>query len=433
MRIGVVGLGYVGSTTVGCMAELGHRIVGMDVDSSRTEALMAGAVPVTEPRLNDMVTTHAAQGRITAHTDLAAGVGESDCVFVCVGTPSGRGGSLDASTLRAVVLDIMRARLDQGRVVPILVRSTALPVFHREIMEQARDLLGDRQPLAYTVHPEFLREGTAVADFFAPPKIVFGTSDEEAWGPCQDLYPGIDAQLLHCGPLEAAMLKYADNCFHALKVTFANEIGLAGAEMGVDSREVMRMFCEDTKLNISDKYLRPGFAYGGSCLGKDLGALTAYCRREYVDVPMLAHVGKSNERQVDQLAERILSESPKSVGLFGLAFKANTDDLRDSALLKLAERLRGKGVKVLAYDPALDPEHLCALNLCYLRETTPHYEEMLTTDPQAMVQESDAVVLGRHFASLDLHGMPWREGQRLYDLDGTGRCPKGPEVIGLYW
>lgn len=433
MIIATIGLGYVGSTTLGCLAELGHEVIGVDVNRDRAEALAAGAVPVTEPGLNKLVSKHVEQGRIRATTDLTEALRTADCAFVCVGTPSTRGGMLDDSTLRAVVLDIVRARMELDRVVPVFVRSTALPVSHGRILDDITALLDDRQPAAYAVHPEFLREGTAVADFFAPPKIVFGTSDEAALGPCDALYPGINAPILHCGPKEASMLKYADNCFHALKVTFANEIGLSCASMGVDSREVMEMFCEDTKLNISSKYFRPGFAYGGSCLGKDLAALTAYCRREFVEMPMLANIRSSNEGQIDQLAERIMETNPTSVGLFGLAFKADTDDLRDSALVKLAERLRGKGLEVRAFDPGLDPEHLCAPSLCYLRDTVPQHESLLTTDPEAMVRECDAVVLGRHFPQVDLSAMPWRDGQPLYDLDGTGRLPDTPKVIGLYW
>lgn len=433
MIIATIGLGYVGSTTLGCMAELGHELIGVDVNKARAKALAAGAVPVTEPGLNKLVSKHVDSGRIRATTDLNEALAEADCAFVCVGTPSTRGGMLDDSVLRSVVLEIMRVRLSLDRVVPVLVRSTALPISHGETMKEAEKILDGRQPLAYTVHPEFLREGTAVDDFFNPPKIVFGTSDEAAWAPCPGLYPDIEAPQLRCGPKEASMLKYADNCFHALKVTFANEIGLSCAAMGVDSREVMRMFCEDRKLNISDKYFRPGFAYGGSCLGKDLAALTAYCRREFVEMPMLANIRDSNEGQIDQLAERIMEHNPSSVGLFGLAFKADTDDLRDSALVKLAERLRGKGVEVKAFDPGLDPEHLCAPSLCYLRDTVPQHESLLTTDPEAMVRNSDVVVLGRHFPQLDLNAMPWREDQPLYDLDGGGELPKAPQNVGLYW
>ncbi|MBA4356794.1 MAG: GDP-mannose dehydrogenase, partial [Desulfovibrio sp.] len=303
MKIAVFGLGYVGSTTMACLAEMGHELVGTDPNPGKVELINAGKSPMVEPGLPELLFKHRwSTGRIRATTSAQEAFEGAEACLLCVGTPPCADGFVDQRVLEIVALQIADLRLASGHMRPILVRSTALPVVHQDIIHKLEERLAGRQSPGYVVHPEFLREGNAIDDFFHPAKIVFGCTGDAGRSFCEGLYPGFDAPTVYTDPLTAAVAKYADNCFHAVKVTFANEIGSLCHGMGVDPRIVMDVFCLDTKLNISPVYLRPGFAYGGSCLGKDLSAMNTYGRRTGIKVPMLASVEDSNLNQIRVVA-----------------------------------------------------------------------------------------------------------------------------------
>jgi GDP-mannose 6-dehydrogenase len=434
MKISVFGLGYVGGTSLACLAELGHEVIGVDVNPDKVAMVNEGQSPVFEPGVSELLSKHRQAGAVRATADHAAAVAETEVCLVCVGTPSTIHGALDDRHLINVVTQIGEVRKSTGRVNGILVRSTALPAIHRHLMTLLRERIGGDQPLAYCVHPEFLRTGRAIYDFMNPAKIVFGCSDEVAAETCRQLYPGINATVTFTDPMTAAMVKYADNCFHAVKVTFANEIGMLCKAMRVDSRKVMELFCQDTKLNISSYYLRPGFAFGGSCLPKDVRAAMAWSRQNMVTLPMLDHVLTSNDIQISRLLGRILEDNVRSVGVFGLAFKEGTDDVRESPMVTLSEHLIGKGRKVVVYDPYLSIARMVGSNLSFALRALPHLASILVDDPAEVVKGSELVIISRNFKEINWTDLPWREEQLVLDVIGTGECTGiDAKVEGLYW
>lgn len=434
MKIAVFGLGYVGSTTLACLAELGHEVIGTDTNQSKVDLINAGQSPMVEPGLPVLLRGHRATGRIRATTDAREAFKDAEICLLCVGTPPAADGFVDQRVLEKVVQEIADLRLEADRSVPMLVRSTALPVVHQDLMEMLERRLAGRQDLNYVVHPEFLREGSAIEDFFNPAKIVFGCSGDWSKQSCQRLYPGIHAPVVFTDPLTAAVAKYADNCFHAVKVTFANEIGSLCKDMGIDSRIVMDVFCLDTKLNISPVYFKPGFAYGGSCLGKDLSAMNAYGRRAGIRTPMLGSVEESNRNQIRVVADKILATKTRSVGLFGLAFKERTDDLRDSPLVILGELLDKAGVEIGIYDPTICAVDYSGSHMVYALEHLPELKRMLSDDAPKVIRASETVVISRTFPEFAWRDLPWHAGQRIFDLNGRLDLEGVPAAVtGLYW
>lgn len=434
MKIAVFGLGYVGSTTMACLAEMGHEMIGTDPNQGKVDLINAGKSPMVEPGLPELLHKHRASGRIRATTDSSEAFDGVDACLLCVGTPPAADGFVDHTVLERVALQIADMRLASGRTVPMLVRSTALPIVHHDIIMQLERRLGGHQTPSYVVHPEFLREGSAIEDFFHPAKIVFGCTGEQGRSFCERLYPGFDAPMVFTDPLTAAVAKYADNCFHAVKVTFANEIGALCKRMGIDSRTVMDVFCLDTKLNISPVYLKPGFAYGGSCLGKDLSAMNTFGRRTGTRVPMLASVEESNLHQIRMVADRILATGTRSVGLFGLAFKERTDDLRDSPLVILGAMLDHAGVRIRIYDPAICAVAYSGSHMAFALQHLPDLHSMLSDDAPAVISASDTVVISRTFPEFAWRDLPWREGHAIMDLNGrVDLTGVNVPITGLYW
>ena len=432
MRIAVFGLGYVGATSMACLARLGHFVIGVDVSPEKVALVGSGQSPILEPEVPELLADGHARGLITAVTNGDEAVETADICLICVGTPSRPNGAVDARYLIEVIKSIAQARRRAGKIVPVFVRSTALPAVHEELMGLLKT--GADQPAAYCVHPEFLREGQAVADFFDPPKVIFGCSDKLAEDLCKDLYPGIAAPTVMTAPAVAAMVKYADNCFHAVKVTFGNEIGMIARTFGVDAREVMDIFCLDTKLNISAKYLKPGLPYGGSCLPKDLRSVVAWARQNSVSLPMLEHVSTSNELQIQHILAQILHTDRKRIGIVGLAFKDNTDDLRESPMVGLAEHLLGKGRDVRIFDENLSPEELIGGNRSFAMSSLPHLASMLVGSCADLVDQSDIVLVARNIKGAELAALPWRPEQVVFDLIGLeGAAQIRARVRGLYW
>jgi GDP-mannose 6-dehydrogenase len=401
MRVTIFGLGYVGSVTAAALARDGHEVVGVDVSAPKIEALSQGCSPVLEPGVDEIVAEAAAQGRLRATDDPAEGLRDSDISLICVGTPSRPDGSLDLQYVIQVAGQIgskLSLAADGHRVV---VRSTVLPGSTRgQVLPAIEQASGRSAGEGYDVctNPEFLREGTSLEDYDAPPRILVGEREPGGGAPVLDLYEGVAAPR-YAVPLEVAeAVKYTDNAFHALKVTFANEIGRVWEAAGADPLRVMEIVAQDTKLNISPVYLRPGFAFGGSCLPKDLRALTFAARDGSVSIPMLDNVIPSNEVQVRRAFEAVRGSGKRRVALLGLAFKAGTDDLRESPLLSLAKSLIGEGCELSIHDPAVMLARLHGSNREFLERELPHITRLLHEDVDSAVAEADLVIIG--------HGVP---------------------------
>jgi len=436
VRIAIFGLGYVGSVSAACLAKLGHRIVGVDVQPEKVARFGEGEAPVLEPGLDELLAEAHSRGALRATTDATEAVETTDLALICVGTPSTRSGGVDGAALLRVCRRIGEALTREPRgFYAVLVRSTSLPPVHaaarRELEEASGRVPGDG--VGYCVHPEFLREGEAVGDFFDPPKIVFGLSDRRTAALCEQLYPGLTARRFVTTPEVAAMIKYADNCFHAVKVTFANEMGLLCRELGVDSHRVAEVFVQDTKLNISPRYLRPGFAFGGSCLPKDLRAVLDAAREAALPLPMLGGTLESNRSQIDQLLARVLSPDRPRVGLVGLTFKEATDDVRESPMVQLVETLTGKGHPVRVYDASLSVARLVGGNRAFALRSIPHLAEILVPDLQQVIDDSDLLVVAHRLAPETWAAVELPRGLRVIDLVGVDALRDADGYEGLYW
>ncbi len=436
MKLSVFGLGYVGTVSCGCMAKLGHEVVGVDVVQEKVELINSGLSPLIEPGLEDLLDRAVKNGQLRATTDAAAAVRDSEAVMLCVGTPSTASGGVDATHLESVCQQIGAALADSDQdFVVVLTRSTSLPPVHRRLVEVLEQASGRKlgEGFGYVCHPEFLREGAAVDDFNNPPKIVYGASDERSESLCRELYPGIEAPTFFVSTDVAAMIKYADNCFHATKVAFGNEIGTLCQQMNVDSHAVMDVFCEDRKLNISPKYLRPGFAFGGSCLPKDLRAVLDYGRQAALPTPLLSGVQASNQELIRLLANRVIGPDRPAVGIVGLAFKEGTDDVRESPMVAIVEQLCGKGHSIRIYDEHLALQKLMGANRRFALSAIPHLEEMLSSNLQAVIDASDVLVVYHPLQPDTWSNVTVDPHMRVIDLARVAPLEKHPGYEGLHW
>lgn len=397
MRIAIFGLGYVGCVSAACLAKEGHQVIGVDVNPLKVEMINAGKSPIIETGVDQLIADAVADGRLHATTIPAEAVAKADVSFICVGTPSNENGSLDLQYVHHVAGEIGQALAQQDNYHVIAVRSTVLPgTVAKEVVPLLEQASGRKAGADFGVcsNPEFLRESSAVADFYQPAFTLIGQWDERSGEQVAAIYKNIDAPIIRTDVPTAEMLKYVSNTFHALKITFANEIGNFCKKVGVDSHEVMRIFCQDTKLNISPAYLKPGYAFGGSCLPKDLRALLHRARQEDLDLPVLQSVPRSNELQARLGVEAVLRTGKKRVGILGLSFKAGTDDLRESPLVSLAETLLGKGFDLKIYDRNVSLARLTGANKQYIEKVIPHISSLLCASLDEVVAESDVLVIG---------------------------------------
>jgi len=407
LKVAVFGLGYVGTVTAACLAASGHHVCGVDPESAKVAMIMDGRSPVVEPGLSELVAQAVAAGSLRATSDPFEAVDGADISIVCVGTPSSPYGSTDLGYLIRAVKEIGQALLASDRppesfhtvvirstVPPGTVESTVVPKLEAEL-----DLpLGSGFGVAMC--PEFLREGTSVADFFDPPFTVVGTGDPRVVETMNHLFGFLGRPVRHVPVATAEGLKYACNAFHAMKVSFANEIARLYRPLGVDARQVMELFCEDDRLNISPRYLRPGFAYGGSCLPKDLRSLLYLGRVNSVDLPLLSGTAASNEVTVRSVTDRIVQSGYRRVAVLGLSFKMQTDDLRESPNVDVAETLLGKGFDVRIFDPIIEPSRLVGANLHYVESRLPHLRKLLTDSPEQALGEADVAVVSSNSAAI---------------------------------
>lgn len=418
-RIAVFGLGYVGCVSAACFAERGHEVVGVDVSPDKVEMVASGRTPIVEERIGDVIAEVVASGRLRATTSAAEAVAATDVALVCVGTPSDFSGGISTQYLERVAEEIGEAiaALD-GRRYTVILRSTMLPGTCEErvvpLLERASGLTAGAD-FGVAVNPEFLREGSSVRDFYDPPKTVIGEIDAASGDAVAALYEGLPGPVYRVPIRVAEMTKYADNGFHALKVGFANEIGAVCRALGVDSHAVMDIFRSDTKLNISPAYLKPGYAFGGSCLPKDLRAILHAARHNDVDVPILANVLPSNERVVERAFRMVEAAGNRRVGLFGLSFKPGTDDLRESPLVELAERLVGRGYDILIYDGHVALSRLQGANRAYVAAHIPHLERLLGSSAEAVSAHGETLVVGASPPEV-LEALGRVEGKSIVDL-----------------
>jgi GDP-mannose 6-dehydrogenase len=397
MRVSVFGLGYVGCVTASCLARAGHSVVGVDVNDQKVDMINDARSPIVEPGLGDLLADVVGAGRLRATSSSREAVEASDVALVCVGTPSRSNGQLDASALITAAREIGAALAGRPRPFTLVVRSTVLPgTTERRVRPAVLDAAGEEagRALAIAVNPEFMREGSSLRDFAEPPLTLVGAADQPTAATLQELYQGVTAPFLHTSITTAEMTKYVANAFHALKVCFANEIGDACTALGADSQEVMDVFLRDHKLNVSEAYLRPGFAFGGSCLPKDVRALVWAAKNHDVNTPLLSSILPSNEGQIRSAIQSVLGTRKRRIGVVGLAFKSGTDDLRESPVVTLVEALIGKGCDVRVLDRNVRIARLMGANRRYIESEIPHIASLLCDDVEALVQHAEVLVIG---------------------------------------
>jgi GDP-mannose 6-dehydrogenase len=419
MTISVFGLGYVGCVSAACFAKEGHDVIGVDVSVPKVEMINDGVATIVEHGIAELVREGHDSGRLRATTSVAEAVAASSISLVCVGTPSRPNGSLDLSYVERVCAQIGEALRTKKTRHTVVIRSTVLPGSTHEVaapaLEKASGLIAGRH-FGIAMNPEFLREGSSIKDFYDPPFTVIGTEDEETAKQIATLYAGVNAPV-HVVPTRVAeMLKYACNCYHGLKVGFANEIGNVCKALGVDSHEVMRLFTQDTKLNISAAYLKPGFAFGGSCLPKDLRAITHKAKQLDLPAPILEATLESNERQVTRAFDMVMASGSKRVGVLGLAFKEGTDDLRESPMVALIERLLGKGLQVAVYDREVSRARLIGANKEYIEREIPHIWSLMHSTVADVLARSETIVIGNGSKEFTEVAGRLDDGQVVIDL-----------------
>lgn len=398
MKISIFGLGYVGLVNAVCLAQEGHDIIGVDVNPQKVRMVNAGTSPITEDQVEDILKAQVAQGRLMATDQVEDAVAQSDMSFICVGTPSTAHGTLDLSQVEHVCRQIGDVLKQYNKPHTVVIRSTMLPGSCQHMADLLADVSGLTlgQDLHLAFNPEFLREGTAVDDFYAPPYTVVGTAHPRAAATLEALYGFLATPLEQVGLAEAEMLKYACNAFHATKITFANEIGRVARELNVDGKQVMELLCQDRVLNISPAYMRPGFAYGGSCLPKDLRALVGRARLQNTHVPLLESLAWSNRLQIEHAYEIIaqaVQSKEDTIGFLGFSFKAGTDDLRESSMVDLVERFIGKGYRLLLYDQYVSLARLMGANKQYIQQEIPHLAELMAEDVAHVLRMSKVLVV----------------------------------------
>jgi GDP-mannose 6-dehydrogenase len=438
MRISVFGIGYVGVVSCGCLAELGHEVIGVDISAGKVAMLASGRSPIVEESIETLIAGAVQQGRLTATDDVAMAVASTDVSFISVGTPSAPDGSVALDAVDNVIQDIAAAVRTKSGPHTVVMRSTVppgtaedrvIPLLQRTCCRR----LGDG--LHYYSNPEFLREGSSVRDFRAPPFTLVGAVGDDHADILREIYAAIDAPF-HLAPIRVAeSVKHVSNVFHAIKLTFANEVGAVLAAHGVDAREALRLLCEDRVLNISPAYLRPGFAFGGSCLPKDVRSFLSLADRKNLAAPLLKNLLPANQAIIDRTFDAVVRHGRQPVALFGLAFKQGTDDLRESPFVMLAEKLLGKGFDLRIYDRFVQVATLIGSNRAYIDREIPHLERLMVVSPAAALSAAKIAVIG-HVAQEDRPVLlAALKNHVVIDLAGLAdlRAQPGITYEGLCW
>ena len=398
MNISVVGLGYVGAVCSACFANEGHNVIGMDIDEVKVDLINSGKAPIVEKDLEDYISRNVKAGRLKATTDLKEAIDNSDITIISVGTPSEANGNINLQYIKEAAKAIGEKLKEKDTFHIVSMRSTVLPGTGKNVVIPIIEEISGKKvgiDFGYVSNPEFLRESTAIWDFYNPPKTVVGTMDENSYKTFRELYSFLNAPYFEVEIEVAEMIKYADNSWHATKVTFANEIGMICKKLGIDSHKVMNVFCADTKLNISSYYMKPGFAFGGSCLPKDVRAITYKAKSVDANTPLLNSLMSSNEYQIKRIYNEFIKPlRSKKIAVLGISFKPNTDDLRESPILELTELLIGKGYKIKIYDPNVLKAKEEGANKALLENELWHINEKLVEDVKEAVENADIIVIG---------------------------------------
>jgi GDP-mannose 6-dehydrogenase len=437
VKISIFGLGYVGAVSAGCLASDGHEVIGVDPNQTKVDLINKGVTPIIEKDIGEMVAKTAAEGNLRATLDIREAVMFSDISLICVGTPSQLNGNLDLSYVRRVCEQIGEALKDKAGFHVVVARSTMLPGSMRNVVIPTLEhASGKKAGVDFGVcnNPEFLREGTAVYDYYNPPKTVIGETDLKAGDMLVKLYEKMDAPMIRTDVETAEMVKYTDNNWHALKVAFANEIGNICKAVGIDGHKVMDIFCQDTKLNLSPYYMKPGFAFGGSCLPKDVRALTYKGRSLDLDLPVLNAIMPSNQRQVEKGIEMIVSHGKRKVGFLGFAFKAGTDDLRESPLVDVVEALIGKGYELRLFDKNVNLAALTGANRDFILNHIPHISKLMVESMEDVLDFAEVIVIGNGATEFKLIFERLKPGQVVVDLVRISPMMSEPDLYdGICW
>jgi len=427
-----MGLGYVGTVSAGCLAKEGHEVIGVDTEQTKVDLVNRGRSPIIERDIGEIIAQQTASGRLSATTDVAAAIQHTDLSLICVGTPGLANGGIDLKFVKRVCEQIGAALRTHVGAPAIVVRSTMLPGSMREVVIPVLEAHSGKRAgseFGVCLNPEFLREGTAVRDYFNPPKTVIGELSPASGDLLVSLCEGMPGPLIRTDIETAEMVKYADNAWHALKVGFANEIGNVCKALEVDGHRVMDIFCQDTKLNLSPSYLKPGFAFGGSCLPKDLRALLYKAKTLDVSAPILGAILPSNEQQIERGVQAVIDAGHRKVGVLGLSFKAGTDDLRESPVVELSERLLGKGYDLRVYDGNVSLARLHGANRDYILHRIPHISRLMVASVDEVLEHAGTIVIGN--AAPEFRDVPkrLRGVQSIVDLV---RVSDARSVSGVY-
>ena len=438
MRISIFGMGYVGCVSGACFAEMGHKVLGVEPNPVKVDLINSGKSPIVEKDLDGLIAKVVQNGSFTATPDWMRAIQETDLALVCVGTPSRSNGSIDLQFVQRVCKQIGDGLARRNGRFTVVIRSTVMPgTMDTLVIPTLEKASGKKvgRDFGLCMHPEFLREGTSIHDFHNPPKTVIGEYDAESGQALAGLYQGIPGPVIRTNLRVAEMVKYADNCFHALKISFANEIGNICKQAAIDSHQVMDIFCQDTKLNLSPYYLKPGFAFGGSCLPKDLRAIVHEAKSQDLEVPLLGAILDSNNRQIQKLVDKLLSYKGRSLGFLGLSFKGGTDDLRSSPIVEVIETMLGKGFSIKICDRHVSLARLMGANKEYIEKEIPHLSKLMCGSARELVEQSDVIVISHKdetFApALDF----LKSGQVVLDLVRIADRNRwnGCEYYGICW
>jgi GDP-mannose 6-dehydrogenase len=438
MKLSVFGIGYVGCVSAACFAKAGHDVIGVDLNQTKVDIINSGKSPIVEAGIDELIAAMVATRRLRATTNSAEAIMNSDASLVCVGTPSNANGSLDLDHVKHVCEEIGAAIKTKAERHTVVIRSTMLPGTIESLVIPTLEASSGKKAgsdFGVCINPEFLREGSSLKDFYAPPFTLIGTDEEETANLVRELYVGIDAPLFVTALKTAEMVKYACNCFHALKVSFANEIGNICKAVGIDSHEVMNVFAQDTKLNLSPYYLTPGFAFGGSCLPKDLRAINYKAKQLDVEAPVLSSILPSNRLQIERAVNMVLATGKKRIGVLGFSFKAGTDDLRESPMVTLIETLIGKGLQLAIYDRDVSLARLFGANKQYIEREIPHISQLMRTSIDEVLNDADVLVIGNKAKEFRAIEGKVRKDQMLIDLVRLFEKPVGEEGLyqGICW
>lgn len=437
-KISIFGLGYVGAVSLACLARDGHSLIGVDIDLNKLELLRRGQAPIVETGIQELMRAVTDSGSVRVTDSVREAILATDLSFICVGTPASSNGNQDLGAITRIAEQIGAVLPEKSSRHVIVIRSTVKPGTIEEVIQPALERTSRMKAgrdFSVCFQPEFLREGTSIKDYDQPPMTVVGTDDPHAVSVLKSVFGHLPCEFVHTTVRTAEMLKYACNAFHAVKVTFANEIGRISQSMGVDPHEVMRLLCLDRQLNISPAYLRPGFAFGGSCLPKDLKALLYAAKIRDVELPMLASVLPSNGAHIEHAIEAILARGKRSIGMVGLSFKSGTDDLRESPFVIMAERFIGKGLQLCIYDPEVNVARLIGANRRFIEESIPHIASLMTTELEALIRNADVLVVAMKspevLAALEAHSRP--EQLLLDTVVLPNRCNFKAHYLGMCW